>query len=102
MIRGNWIARLFAVGLLAAAAATPASAGLLPVSVTVQPEAGNFSWTYSVVLPTNMQLQSGNYFTVYDFGGYIPGSAGVTSPYPNSSAAAYWTVSASNHPPVPP
>ena len=64
----------------------PAQAGLLPVSVSVQPEAGNFRWTYSVVLPTDMKLQAGNYFTIYDFGGYIAGSANVTSPFPDDAA----------------
>ena len=55
MIRRTWTARLFAAALLAGAA-TPAAAGLLPVSVSIQPEAGNFRWTYSVVLPTDMKL----------------------------------------------
>lgn len=93
MISRKWIARLFAAGAIAlGVSATPANAGLLPVSVTVQPEAGNFSWTYSVVLPTNMQLQAGDYFTIYDFAGYIPGSATVTSAYPTASNAANWSV----------
>jgi hypothetical protein len=93
MIRRTSIARLFAAAVVAAAVATPAQAGLLPVSVSVQPEAGNFRWTYSVVLPTDMQLQAGSYFAIYDFGGYIPGSAQVLSPYPDDSAAGFWSVS---------
>ena len=85
MIRRTWIARLFVVAAATAVAVTlapSAQAGLLPVSVTVQPEAGNFRWTYSVVLPTNMQLQSGSYFTIYDFAGYQAGSATVTAAGP--------------------
>ncbi len=70
-----------------------ARAGLLPVSVTVQPEAGNFRWTYSVVLPTDMQLKAGDYFTIYDFEGYIAGSAKVSATGPDASYAAYWSVS---------
>jgi hypothetical protein len=96
MIRRTSIARLFAAVLVAAAVATPAKAGLLPVSVSVTPEAGNFRWTYSVVLPTDMQLQAGSYFTVYDFGGYIPGTGGVLSPYPDDSAVGNWSVSVQN------
>lgn len=65
----KWIAAAVAV----AAVGSSAQAGLLPVSVTVTPEAENFRWTYAIVLPTDMQLQSGNYFTIYDFGGYLPG-----------------------------
>jgi hypothetical protein len=101
MIRRNWITRLFAAAVAAIAIATPARAGLLPVSVSIQPEAGNFRWTYSVVLPTDMKLQAGNYFTIYDFGSYIPGSANVTSPFPDDSAAGLWTVSTTNLGPTP-
>jgi len=100
MIRRNWIARLFAAALVAVGVSAPAQAGLLPVSVSVQPEAGNFRWTYSVVLPTDMQLQAGNYFTIYDFGGYVAGSATVSSPFP-PDAAPLWTASTSKVGPTP-
>lgn len=96
MISRKWIARLFAAAAITiGASASPVHAGLLPVSVTIQPEGGNFSWTYSVVLPTNMQLQAGSYFTIYDFAGYIPGSATVTSAYPTPVTASKWTVTSS-------
>jgi hypothetical protein len=102
MIRCNWIARLFAAAVVAVGvSAAPAKAGLLPVSVSVQPEAGNFRWTYSVVLPTDMKLQSGSYFTIYDFGGYQSGSATLTSPFPDSTALANWSVTTSNVGPSP-
>lgn len=73
MTRGTWIARLIAAAVVGITAGTQVQAGLLPTSVTVIPEAGNFRWTYAIVLPTDMKLQSGNYFTIYDFGGYVPG-----------------------------
>jgi hypothetical protein len=101
MIRRTSIAGLFTVSLVAFTLTSPARAGLLPVSVSVQPEAGNFRWTYSVVLPTDMTLQAGDYFTIYDFGGYIAGSAKVLSPYPDDSAKGYWTVSSSKVGPTP-
>lgn len=66
--------RICIATLLAALAAGTTQAGIIPVSVTVTPEAGNFRWTYAVVLPTDMKLQAGNYFTIYDFGGLVPGS----------------------------
>jgi hypothetical protein len=44
---------------------------LLPVTVTITPEAGNFRWTYAIVLPTDSQLRSGDYFTIYDFSGLV-------------------------------
>ena len=55
--------------VLALAGGTPARAGLLPISVTVTPDAGNFRWTYAIVLPTDTQLRAGDYFTIYDFAG---------------------------------
>ena len=82
-----------AAGLLLASFAGPtASAGLLPVSVAVTPESGNFRWTYAIVLPTDMKLQSGNFFTVYDFNGYVPNSA---------EAPAGWALSVSKMGPTP-
>lgn len=74
MVRRTLIARLFAAAVATVAAAGTAPAGILPASVTVAPEAGNYRWTYAVVLPTDMKLQSGDFFTIYDFGGLVPGS----------------------------
>src|SRR5260370_4713558 len=77
--------RLFVLAMLVSAAIsmvpTPAQAGLLPVQVSVLPESGNYRWTYAIVLPTDSQLQSGDYFTIYDFGGMVNGSAAA----PNGS-----------------
>ena len=73
MVRKSWMGRSIAAAVLMAAAASTANAGLLPTNVQVDPEAGNFRWTYAIVLPTDMKLQSGNYFTIYDFAGYVPG-----------------------------
>ena len=101
MIRRTWIARLFASVVGVAACAGAADAGLLPVSVTVQPEAGNFRWTYSVVLPTDMKLQAGNYFTIYDFAGYQSGTGNVTSTSPDDTFAQYWTLSTNPLGPTP-
>jgi hypothetical protein len=104
MIRRNWIARALTTAVAAGAvvlSAQPAQAGLLPVSVTVQPEAGNFRWTYSVVLPTDMKLQAGNYFTIYDFAGYKSGSGMVTSTSPDASFSQYWTLSTNPLGPTP-
>ncbi|CAN5425115.1 hypothetical protein BH11PLA2_BH11PLA2_44120 [soil metagenome] len=74
MIQGSWLARLFAAAVVTAATVSTATAGLLPVAVTVTPDSGNFRWTYAIVLPTDMKLQAGNYFTIYDFNGYVSGS----------------------------
>lgn len=101
MIRRTWITRLFTAAVAIVVSAGTADAGLLPVSVTVQPEAGNFRWTYSVVLPTDMKLQAGSYFTIYDFAGYQAGSAAVSATSPDDSFAQYWTLSQTNLGPTP-
>jgi hypothetical protein len=54
--------------------AAPATAGLLPVRVSVTPEGDQFRWTYAVVLPSDAMLRSGDYFTIYDFGGLVASS----------------------------
>src|SRR5579871_1647131 len=88
MIRRTWIARLFAAAVAAVAVSgSTAHAGLVPSTVTVTPEAGNFRWTYAVTLPTDMKLQSGNSFTIYDFGGLVAGT--ITAP-------DGWTYSVAN------
>jgi hypothetical protein len=105
MFRRTWIARLAVVaaatGVTIAMSAGSARAGLLPVSVTVQPEAGNFRWTYAVVLPTDMKLQAGSYFTIYDFAGYQAGSGSILSAGPDSSFSQYWSVTATKTGPTP-
>jgi hypothetical protein len=73
MTSRTWITRLFAAAVAAVALGSQAQAGLLPVSVTITPEGGNFRWTYAIVLPTDMKLQSGNFFTIIDFFGHVPG-----------------------------
>src|SRR3954466_14549092 len=93
MLRRTWIARLLTTAVAAAAVSGVATAGIIPASVTVTPEAGNFRWTYSIVLPTDMKLQAGNYFTIYDFGGLIAG----TNVQPPD-----WTFSSSRVGPIPP
>jgi len=91
MIRRRLASVAAAFGLSVATTAT-ATAGLLPVSVSVTPEANNFRWTYAIVLPTDSQLQSGNYFTIYDFKGFVADS--VVTP-------AGWEFTLSNVGPTP-
>ena len=72
---------------------TTARAGLMPVNVSVTPEGDNYRWTYAIVLPTDSQLQPGNYFTIYDFAGFVPGT---------ESMPAGWEFSSGNVGPTPP
>ncbi len=94
MTRRTSITRLVAaavavVGLIGGTA----QAGLLPTSVTVFPESGNYRWQYAIVLPTDMKLQAGNYFTIFDFDGLVAGS--VVTPDAN------WTAEVQNVGPAP-
>jgi hypothetical protein len=86
--------RLSILGLAASLAlASTANAGLLPVTVTVLPEAGNFRWTYNIVLPTDSQLRNGDYFSIYDFAGLVASS---------NSQPQDWSFEESKLGPVPP
>ncbi|HJZ56012.1 MAG TPA: hypothetical protein VKE74_13680 [Gemmataceae bacterium] len=82
--------RLLTLALVAVAAvsfAGPAQAGLLPVRVSVAPEGDKYRWTYAIVLPSDSQLRPGDYFTIYDFGGYVSDS---------NSQPTDWSFSSSN------
>jgi len=92
MTKRTLIARLFTAACATVVAGASAQAGLLPTSVTQIPETEGFRWTYAIVLPTDMKLQAGNYFTIYDFKGYQPGS---------ESAPDGWTFSSTKVGPTP-
>ena len=92
--------RLIAAAFALAAFAVPttARAGLLPVQVSITPEAGMYRYTYAIVLPTDAVMRPGDYFTIYDFDGFVAGSE-------MSSGSAYsadWSFTASNLGPTPP
>ncbi len=72
-------------------------AGLIPVQVSVTPEGGNYQFTYAIVLPTDAVLQPGDFFTIYNFEGLVPGSATASG----SITSPYWTFSSSNVGPTP-
>jgi hypothetical protein len=48
-----------------------ATAGLIPAAVTVTPDGSNFRYQYQILLPSNYKLQAGDFFTIYDFHGYV-------------------------------
>jgi len=68
-----WKLALFVVANVATA--VPASAGLLPVSATTAADGSNTRYTYGVVLTSNSTLQSGDYFTIFDFSKPIASTA---------------------------
>lgn len=86
------IRRLILTAGLGLALGPAASAGILPGVVSRAADGANTRFSYAVVLPTDTQLKAGNYFTIYDFDGYVPGSA--TGP-------DGWSFSLSNVGPTP-
>lgn len=56
------------------AAGTAARAGMIPVSVTVTPDGDKFRWTYGVIVTTDVNVNAGDSFTIYDVAGLNPGT----------------------------
>jgi hypothetical protein len=92
MIKRTAKTLLLASALAVFAWAAPAQAGMIPVEVSVTPDGGNFRWTYAVVVTTDVKVNPGDSFTVYDFSGLVNGSI---------SAPSGWTASVANLSPRP-
>lgn len=79
------------------ACAPGARAGLVPVQVSVLPDGGMYRFTYAIVLPTDSVLRPGDYFTIYDFDGFVPGSNMASGSVHSSD----WVFSATSVGPTP-
>jgi len=70
--------RLFSKRVLAALAlvilAGRGEAGLLPTSAVAHTDGDNYRYTYGIILTSDSALKTGDFFTIYDFDGLIPGS----------------------------
>jgi hypothetical protein len=66
--------KLFALILGLGMSVGTVRAGLLPTDVTYSAEGGAYRFTYSVTLTSDLELHPGDFFTIYDFAGFIPGS----------------------------
>lgn len=51
-----------------------ASADVIPTNDSQVPEGGNFRWNYATNVTVDQMVQTGDYFTIYDFGSLVPGS----------------------------
>ena len=76
-------------GVLAAgrALAVPSARAGMIATATVDPFGANFQWTYHVQVQSGVHVQPGDYFTIYDFQGALPGS---------DNAPAGWNLSVAN------
>ncbi|MCE9530494.1 MAG: PEP-CTERM sorting domain-containing protein [Planctomycetes bacterium] len=73
MVHRIWHSAFAALAIFALAA--QANAGLMPTSAGVQSDNNNYRYTYGVVLTSDASLKTGDFFTIYDFEGLVPGSA---------------------------
>jgi len=81
--------------------ASVAHAGLIPTQVSVHPDGPNYRWTYAVVVTTDVQVNYGDYFTIFDFGGLVGGPLGVV-PGPDTVVAPInWSLTYSMLGPTP-
>ncbi|HEV3146092.1 MAG TPA: PEP-CTERM sorting domain-containing protein [Gemmataceae bacterium] len=78
---------LLAGALAVLAWSSPVKAGMIPVEVSVTPDGGNFRWTYAVVVTTDVKVNPGDSFTIYNFSGLVDGSI---------SAPTNWSASVAN------
>ncbi|HZT43762.1 MAG TPA: PEP-CTERM sorting domain-containing protein [Chthonomonadaceae bacterium] len=51
-----------------------ARADIIVKDPTVTPNGSNFTWTYDVTLTNDETVQTNNFFTIYDFNGFVPGT----------------------------
>lgn len=58
--------------ILAGVAVSPARAGFMVEVASVTPENVGFRWNFEAHLDTNTAVQSGDFFTIYDFAGALP------------------------------
>lgn len=71
-------------------------AGLMPVGSTVTPSGSDFVYSYNLALTTNATLQSGDYFTIYNFPGLVANSNTQPTGFAFSSAPSSTGTSLSN------
>ena len=94
---------LFGMALFALGAGA-ARADIIPSISTVTANGSNFTWSYDAQLTNDETLQSGNFFTIYDFAGYVPGTNFQPSGWVFSSANVGKTpsrVSPTDNPNIP-
>jgi hypothetical protein len=72
MIRSRILAGI--VGGLSLIAFSAASADIIPTHDSTTPEGDNFRWHYSAMVSESQRVESGDFFTIYDFVGFVPGT----------------------------
>ena len=63
------------LGLAAFSAMTIAAyADVIPTLSSVIPNGSDFTWNYSANVTVDQRVEHGDFFTIYDFGNFVPGS----------------------------
>jgi hypothetical protein len=75
--------KLIAAAIFCVAASAGVRADVIPTLTDITPSNTNFQWNYDVNVTAKQTVNTGDYFTIYDFGSIIPNSA---------TAPAGWTL----------
>jgi len=86
---------VLAVGLVAFASVR---ADIIPTFTGSSPSGNNTVWSYSINITVDEQVTTGDFFTIYDFGHFIAGSAVQPSGWTFSSSLVGTTPSNVNPP----
>jgi hypothetical protein len=63
------------LGLMAFSAVTlAASADVIPTLSSITPSGSDFTWNYSANVTVDQRVEHDDFFTIYDFGNFVPGS----------------------------
>ena len=64
----------YLLGLILGATILTARADIIPTLSSTTPTGSNFTWNYNSNLTVDQQVNTGNFFTIYDFGNFVSGS----------------------------
>ncbi len=78
--------KAFILGLILGAAALTARADIIPTLSGITNNSGSFTWNYASNVTVDQQVNTGDFFTIYDFGNFVSGS---------NSQPTGWTFSSS-------
>jgi hypothetical protein len=64
----------FFLGLIMVGLVVAANADIIPTLSPVTPSGGNFTWSYAANVTVDETINTGDFFTIYDFGSFVSGS----------------------------
>lgn len=73
-LRNQFYPAVALLGALALYGGASARADIIVSNQSTTPNGSNFTWTYDVNLTNDETIQNNNFFTIYDFNGFVSGS----------------------------